>query len=173
MAATEYTIEQDVQDAIDEIRDDDEFEEFEPLRLHDIKFVAIVRTCADSNGEHVQGAGDILQLKKISALHKALINADYILQVDYYGWNHVLEGPKLTAAIHRCLMSVNIVQSDSDRGFKIEKRKPDVMDYRKTVERFGTYTQGLSELRDLFKKGSKQFAHEMAHGEEDDYGNHE
>ena len=144
-----------MQDEVEALLHDERLEEFNALREHEVKIVAIVRSQSNSEGEHIRGGGDILQLKKLSPLHRVLVTAHYVLQVDYYGWEHELEGPIRTASIHRCLMSIEASQGEG--GVKLGTRKPDVLEYSKTLSRFGAVNDALIDFKNIFNSGAKQF----------------
>ena len=154
----EYTIEANVQDAVDAVLQNPTFREFDAL--DGLRVVAVQKSKTNKDGDFVQSQKEPISIKKIPDVFQPLIKeADILMVVDYYCWEHVLEGPKRDAAIHRALMSLDVESVDG--ALKIGTRKPDIQEFMTTIARFGAYSEPLCIVKQSFKDSGKQFIDRM------------
>ncbi len=145
----EYVKDETLQGALDDILSDGELREFANLRDNKVVIACCLKVKTNKDGEDEASPGEVVQLKKVSALHKVFIDAHYLMVVDNYGWNNANSEIKQKAMIHKALMRIDVEEDGGNLKFKA--RQPDVVEFRATVLRYGTYNESLLDMREAFK----------------------
>jgi hypothetical protein len=94
-------------------------------------------------------------------MHRLFIDAHYLVVVDQYTYNH-LDDIQVSALIHSALMRIGVEETES--GVKLGTRKPDIMVFQATINRFGAYTPDLKGLRDCLVAASERFVDMVTNG---------
>jgi hypothetical protein len=155
---TEYIQDKELADAVTDMLADDTYHEFDPIRNHEVKIESCLCVRVDDKGENAAPKPEPATLKKVGAVEKLFVDADYILVVDNSAWveaNEVQKG----AIIHRGLMKINIEAGEGK--IKIGTRKPNIVEFTETVARFGAYNEPLLGFRDAFKLAAKTVAQNL------------
>lgn len=153
---TEYANDKEVENAVTDMLADDAYNEFDPLRNHEVKINTCIVVRTTKEGEDVPCKGDPVVLKKISPLEKLFIDADYILVVNNSAWKSASSTIVQQAMLHKGLMKINVEAVDG--GATLSVRKPDVVEFSATMNRFGPYTDNLISLRETFVSAGKKLA---------------
>ncbi len=146
----EYEVNKELSNALKDLLDDDSMTEFTNIREHEVIILPCMKIKTDKDGESQESPGEVVQMKKVSPLHRVFIEAHYIMVVDYYGWTHAKSTDHQKAMLHKALMRVE-VDKDDGGNLKFSARAPDVVEFRATVVRFGAYTEPLLDMREAFK----------------------
>jgi hypothetical protein len=150
----EYSINKGLQDALSSMLCDMSLAEFTPLRDSGIKVLACTKVKFQDEEEQ-PCSGDPVSVRKVSDLHRVFIDGHYLLVADQYTFSHSNE-LQLKALLHSALMRISVENTES--GLKLGIRKPDIMAFQATINRFGAYTDALLGLRDCLVTASKRFA---------------
>lgn len=151
---TEYVEDAGLNDALKAILTNVSLAEFSPLRDAKLKVLPLLKVVTNKEGEHTPCKGTPAQVKKVSDLHRAAgIDADYLLVVDYYAWNHPKGiNPQITldAMLHHALKSIKIEVKEGKPKFS--KNDPDVEVYLDTVNRYpvaGAFAEEIKTISDM------------------------
>jgi len=148
---TEYVEDAGLNDALAAILKNVSYAEFSPLRDAKIKVLPLLKVVTNKEGEHTPCKGIPAQVKKVSDLHRAAgIDADYLLVVDYYAWNHPKGiNPQITldAMLHHALKAIKIEVKEGKPKFS--KNDPDVEVFIDTVNRFGAFQEEIKTITDM------------------------
>lgn len=168
---TEYVEDAGLNDALSAILTNKSLAEFAPLRDAKLKILPMLKVVTNKEGEHTPCKGIPAQVKKVSDLHKAAgIDADYILVVDYYAWNHPKGiNPQVTldAMLHHALKTIKIEMKEGKP--KLSANKPDLELFVDTVNRYGAFQEEIKTVSDMVAHAPTQAAG-LASGELDDQG---
>lgn len=141
----EYEISEPLQELVDQVLNNQEFTEFTPLREAECVIKSCLKVKLDKNDEPVQPKGAWAEIKKIGPLHRAFIQGNFILALDFYVFTNM--APDIQrAAIHKALMGIKVNLKD-DGSVAYSTRKPEIQEFQATIVRFGAWAPGLSELR--------------------------
>lgn len=151
---TEYVEDAGLNDALKSIITNVSYAEFSPLRDAKLKILPLLKVVTNKEGEHTPCKGIPAQAKKVSDLHRAAgIDADYLLVVDYYAWNHPKGiNPQITleAMLHHALKAIKIEVKEGKPKFS--KNDPDVEVYIDTVNRYpqaGAFCDEIKAISDM------------------------
>jgi hypothetical protein len=163
---TEYVEDAGLNDALSAILKNVSIAEFSPLREQKIKIIPFLKVVTNTEGEHKPCKGIPAQVKKVGDLHRAAgIDADYLLVVDYYAWNHPKGiNPQVTldAMLHHALKAIKIEVKEGKPKFG--SNKPDVEVYIDTVNRYGAFAEEIKTVSDMVAHAPQEAA-ALANGE--------
>lgn len=164
---TEYVEDVELNTAVTEVLNNKEFGEFSELRNNKVKVLPLMRIKTNKEGEHQPCKGIPAQVKKVSDIHKAAgIDADLILVVDYYAWNHpkgLNPGNTLRAILHFALKTVEVTKNEEGQ-VKISKVDPDVVMFKDTIKRYGVFEEDLGEVREILNAAAQESTRRLADG---------
>jgi Putative phage metallopeptidase len=151
MSNVEYSEDVDLTAAVNKMVADSLITEFKPLRDLHIVIKPCLRVRLDKDGQTQPCKGIPVKLKRVSPIERLFIRdrAHFILVVDYHAWETGNEKSR-GALIHHALMQ--IAAEKSEDGIKISTRKPDIVEFTATVERFGAFSDVLLNLREAFRR---------------------
>jgi hypothetical protein len=139
-----------------------ECEEFSPL-VDNVKIRAILRVKLDEHGEQSTDDKHGVALKKTPPHLSGYSRSDYVLVVDYGLFMN--DADRLPARMHQALMQID-ASTSSDGVVKTKARKPDVVTFQKTVQRYGAIQAGLHrELLRAIEHSAEEITHQMAEEE--------
>jgi hypothetical protein len=157
---TEYVEDAGLNDALKATLTDVSIAEFSPLREAKVKILPLLKVTTNKEGEHTPCKGIPAQAKKVSDLHRAAgIDADYLLVVDYYAWNHPKGvNPQITldAMLHHALKAIKIEVKEGKPKFS--KNEPDVEVFIDTVNRYpqaGAFVEEIRTVSDIVLHGTQ------------------
>lgn len=153
---TEYVENKSLQEAIDAMANNEDYDEFEQIRAQEIKIVSLVKVVTDAKGEEPEPKGPGIICAKISPPLQVITGAHYLITANNYFWTHANDIQQ-AAALHNALKKINVVITDSGK-ISLGTSKPDVVGYQDTVERFGAWDTSLLSLRDALKTASDRLA---------------
>lgn len=156
---TEYVIDKEVSNAVTDMLANDEYNEFDPLRNHEIKIEACLCVRLNAEGEDMPPKPEPVALRKISPVDKLFVDVDYILIVDNSTWKTANSDQAQLAIIHRGLMKISV--DEIEGKIKLSTRKPDVVEFSATLVRFGAYKDTLLNLREILSPAAKRLAKEL------------
>jgi hypothetical protein len=169
---TEYVEDAELNGALRAIISNVSYAEFSPIRDAQLKIIPFLKVKTNKEGEHQPCKGIPAQAKKVSDLHRAAgIDADYLLVVDYYAWNHPKGiNPQVTmdAMLHHALKAIKIEVKEGKPKFG--KNDPDVEIYIDTVNRYpqaGAFAEEIRTVSDMVAHAPPQ-ASALASGELDE-----
>lgn len=134
------------------------YTEFNPIRDHEVKIE--VRSCVrtDKHGQNQPPKDEPVQLKKVGAADRSIVDTDYILIVDNSAWESA-NGQQRNAIIHRGLMKIDIEAGEGK--IKLGTKKPNVVEFTETIVRFGPYDDRLLNFREVMTLASKQVVRKL------------
>lgn len=157
---TEYVEDSGLTEAFKQLINNQEYTEFGPLRDSNARIMPIMKVKTNKDGEHQSSKGLPAVMKKVPDIMRAAgVNADFLLVVDYYAWNHPKGiNPQMTqeAYLHHALMSVDVQEIVDDSGHKKLKtgsRDPDVSEFIATAKHYGGYDEDQVTLSTLVLQG--------------------
>ena len=163
---TEYVEDAGLNDALRVILTNVELAEFSPIRDAKLKIIPFLKVKINKEGEHQPCKGLPAQAKKVSDLHRAAgIDADYLLVVDYYAWNHPKGiNPQITmdAMLHHALKTIKIEVKEGKPKFG--KNDPDIEIFLDTIKRCGAFCEEIKTASDMVANAPVQAA-ALASGE--------
>lgn len=150
---TEYVEDAGLNQAVTAIVTNVSFAEFAAIRDAKLKIIPLLKVVTNKEGEHTPCKGIPAQVKKVSDLQRAAgIDADYLLVVDYYAWNHPKGiNPQVTldAMLHHALKHIKIEVKEGKPKFS--NNDPDVELYVDTVSRFGAFQEEIRTVSDMVR----------------------
>jgi hypothetical protein len=166
--ATEYNIDAELQNLIDDMTGNVGYREFNELRKHDIGIVGLLVTKTDTNGDSVPAKGDPVKIVKISPAIKPLVRngAQYAMYVNNYEWTCQEGLATREVLVHRALMGIDVQEVKGK--IKLGKRKPDINEFSATIMRFGAYSNDLLGIKEMLLKGAQKVAAAIGGGKEND-----
>lgn len=160
---TEYVESKELTNALTDFLGELEYTEFNPIRDTELKIQICLVVRQNAEGEDVPPKGDPVALKKVTPLERVYIDADYILTVDNYAWNHAKTKQEQDAMLHRGLMQIDI--QSTEKGVKLKTRKPEIREFSATVGRFGAYHERLINFKDTFELAGKALVRQLGAGD--------
>jgi hypothetical protein len=153
MPSTEYDFDKELSDMLEDMIADTNFSEFNELRDLAIVVLPCVKVRMDKDGETQACKGDPVTVKKVGPVERIFMTKKphFLVVVDYGAWGEANEKIR-QAMLHRGLM--RIVAEKTDDGMKIGTRKPDIVEFTMTVERFGAFNEHLLNLREAFRNST-------------------
>lgn len=151
----EYELSTELDSALGTALSNPKWNEFKPLRECDIKIYTCLAVKTDKEGDPMPMTGDPVTLKKLSDLHRTFIDGHYVLVACAHFWRQGNKD-KRNAYIHKALSQ--IVAEPTEKGLKLSKRKPDVVEYTTTLVRFGAYSPVLVDVFTVLQSAAKQFS---------------
>lgn len=150
----EYESDAGLQGHVDNLIVNETMPEFQPIRQHEVKVAARLKINLDDNDEPRPCRGEPVSIIRLNELQKHFADADYVLTCDYGFWidGTTTEMMKL-AAIHKGLMRINVKTSRA--GTKLGLRRPDIVEFRETIVRFGAVNPHLTSLMELLQAGAQ------------------
>lgn len=150
MASTDYDLDKALDSLIEEMVTDPNYSEFNNLRDLGVSVVACLKVRMDADGESQPCKGDPVTLKKVGAVERLFMSEKphYMLIVDFHAWD-TSDQRRRMAMIHRGLMRISADRTE--QGVKLGTRKPDVVEFTRTVERFGAFSDTLLNCREAFR----------------------
>lgn len=146
---TEYYTDDALTAQVTGVVEDKNHHEFKPIVAHDIQIGSFFKLCTDKDGEPKAGTGPAVTVQKVSATNRVFSSADYLLIVDAHAYNgSTLHQQK--AMLHHGLMKINV--DEKDGHVKKAIRKPDIVEFNATITRYGTYTDDLLGLKQVFEE---------------------
>lgn len=156
---TEYVLDKEISNAVTDMLADDSYHEFDAIRNSEIKIEACLCVRTTKEGEDAPCKGEPTALKKVGAMERLFLDADYVLVVDNSAWKTANTDIAQLAMIHRALMAIDVTEDEGK--FKLGKRKPDIVEFAATVGRFGAYKDSLLNLREAFTVSGKLLAENL------------
>lgn len=145
---TEYEPDTGLNAAVKTVLTERKYAEFKPLTDQGISVLPFLKVTTNSEGDHTPCKGCPVKIQKVSDLHRAAgIDADYILLVDYYAWNHPKGvSPVLTqeAMLHHALKMIKIEVKDGK--VKKGKNEPEISQFADTVHRYPSVMEDYQEV---------------------------
>ena len=150
MANIEYDMDKELEHDVASMIEDATLSEFEELRELGIVVSPCMRVRMNPDGEAQPCTGEPVSVKRVGPVERLFMpkKPHFLLVVDYGAWSAVDEQRRKTI-LHRGLM--RIVVEKTDDGIHLSTRKPDIVEFIRTVERFGAYTEQLLNLREAFR----------------------
>jgi hypothetical protein len=155
---TEYEQNDEIQTAIVDMLGQEGFADLNPIREHEVKILSALCIRTDKNGEDAECKGDPVTLKKVGAMEKLFVDADYIVVIDRTTWNTASE-VKQHAIIHRGLSKIDIKVTKG--AIMLGTKKPDIVEFSTTLGHFGAYNEPLLQARDAMLSISKNVAKKL------------
>ena len=159
---TEFVEDVGLTEAFKAVFQNKSYSEFVPLRENKLRILPIMKVKTNSEGEHQASSGPPAVLKKVPDMMKAAgVEADYILVVDYYAWNHPKGiNPQMAqeSFIHHALMSIEVEKVQDKKGqdqVKVANRPLDVEEYLETAKRYGGVVEEHSEFAGFVIAGAQ------------------
>jgi len=145
---TEYEPDTGLNAAITTVLSERKFAEFKPLNDQNIKVLAFLKVTTNSEGDHTPCKGCPVKVQKVSDLNRAAgIDADYIILVDYYAWNHpkgVNPVDTQEAMLHHALKMIKVEVKDGK--VKKGKNEPEIVEFADTVTRYPSVMADYQEV---------------------------
>ena len=138
----EYTLADAEQFAIStEVYD---LEEFNPLRRTELDYKLVFKSKLGQNDEPA-ACGNPCDLKKVPEVFMSLSPTvpDYVLVVDRFWWDNHSED-QCRALLHSTFMRLTLQESRT--GIKVVTRRPDLVTFIRTVERYGAWMEPLNAV---------------------------
>ena len=128
--------------------------ELGPLRDSQCRILPRMKRKQDSEDVVVK-CGKPVDVKKVSDLHKSCgLDTDYLLVVDQQAWDVRDEDRAKQALLHSALMGIE-AEKDAKGKWTFKKRDFEIQEHIETVNRFGNYNPGLSEVLALLTASEK------------------
>jgi len=153
MASIEYDLDKELEQETASMIEDEAYSEFENLRELGIVVLPCMRVSMDKDGETKPCKGEAASIKRVGPVERLFMTKKphFLLVVDYGAWSDADE-QKRRVILHRGLMRITAEKNDD--GLCLGTRKPDIVEFTRTVERFGAYTEQLLNLREAFRNSA-------------------
>ena len=155
MPNTEYDMDKELEHDVASMIEDAALSEFEALRELSIIVLPCMRIRMDKDGESQPCTGEAVSAKRIGPVERLFMpkKPHFILVVDYGAWSAADE-QRRKIMLHRGLM--RLVAEKDDDGIHLSTRTPEIVEFIRTVERFGAYTEQLLNLREAFRNSANR-----------------
>ncbi len=155
MPNIEYDMDKELEHDVASMIEDATLSEFEDLRELGIIVLPCMRIRMDKDGETQPCTGEPVSVKRVGPVERLFMSKKphFILVVDYGTWNAADE-QRRKIMLHRGLM--RLVVEKTDDGIHLSTRKPEIVEFIRTVERFGAYTEQLLNLREAFRNSANR-----------------
>jgi len=153
---TEYDVSEKFEKVFKKVLENKSYVEFNPIREQELTIHCLVAVKTNNEAEPLEINPPVV-LKKVPPEFKVLTKGHYYIRICNYFWEHASD-TEVEAAIHRALMGIQVDKNPKTGKISLKKRKPDVVEYRATVNRYGAYSEVLIDFRDAFKASAKVFA---------------
>jgi len=153
MPNTDYDLDSALDDEVASMIEDATYSEFDDLRELGIVVLPCMRVRMDKDGETQPCKGEPTTIKRVGPLERLFMTKKphFLLVMDYGAWSAANE-ERRRIMLHRGLMRIAVEKTEE--GTRLGTRKPDIVEFTRTVERFGAYTEELLSLREAFRKSA-------------------
>jgi len=143
----EYYLDDALTAQVTSVTEDKNHHEFKAIIEHDIQIGSFFKLHTDKDGEPKAGTGPTVVVQKVSATNRVFSSADYLLIVDAHAYNGSTPHQQ-KAMIHHGLMKISVEEKNGH--VKKGVRKPDIVEFNATITRYGTYSEDLLGLKEVF-----------------------
>jgi hypothetical protein len=143
-----------------------ELSEFSEFHANNIRVGLMFKCASKGNDGELVESRPAVKLVKCPAIWRTLRSADtmfdYVVLIDRCTWDGSSQTDR-KRLIHLGLSSLQITVKD-DGGFTAKNKVPDVVTYRKTVDRFGLFSDERDALHSAITRGGSVVADMLVTG---------
>ena len=154
--AVEYTVNQEMQKTLERLLKNPECTELVPLRKANLSFLVAAICKTDKEDQPVATSGDVVVIRRVPKSDAIFMDGDYKIYIDDFRWSEC-DPKKQEALLHHALSTI-VVEDNGEDGIKLSKRKPDVVAFLTTIERFGCWNDPLLQMRERLQAAKKTLA---------------
>lgn len=143
----EYYTDKGLDAAVTTVLEEKDHIEFKAILGLNITIGSCFKLTTDKDGEPKAGSGPTVVVQKVAPTTRLFTDADYLLIVDNHAYNGASPHQQ-QAMLHHGLMKISVEEKDGH--VKKGVRKPDIVEFSATITRYGTYSDDLMGLKEVF-----------------------
>lgn len=143
--STEYTVNEEMLNAVVDLISDAKYSEFQPIREANLSFMVASMEKTNKDDEHEPTSGDPVIVRKVGPADAVFMEGQFKVYIDAFRWSEATAKNK-KAMLHAALMRIDVTASEE--GVVLGTRKPDVVAFNETIERFGAWNDPLVQMRE-------------------------
>jgi len=141
---TEYSPDDALSEAVADMVNNEEYEEFGLIREQELVFLVGVMRKTNKDDEPEPTTGEPVVVRKVAAPDAIFMNGHFKVYVDGFRWDEANDIQR-KAMLHRGLLRVDV--DKTEKGITLGLAKPDATVWQRNIERFGAWEENLIVLR--------------------------